>query len=156
MTTRKDFIEPVHAPRPNRWAPAVSCVVWWRGQVVLQQRRDTQQWGLPGGTMEFGESIVDTARREVYEETGLRVVTVDKLVGVYSNPHHVIAYHDGEVRQEFAVVVVCSAEGDQLVTDQESLALMALPVSQITQDRMESRHYQRFCDAMTQLHAVIR
>lgn len=52
--------------------------------------------------MDIGESIAECARREVREETGLDVELLG-IVGIYSDPHHVFAYDDGEVRQEFSI-----------------------------------------------------
>jgi ADP-ribose pyrophosphatase YjhB (NUDIX family) len=52
--------------------------------------------------MEIGESIADAVVREVAEETGL-MVELTGLVGIYTDPGHVMAYDDGEVRQEFSV-----------------------------------------------------
>lgn len=43
------------------------------GRVLLHRRGDNGCWGFPGGVMELGESFEDTARREVFEETGLLV-----------------------------------------------------------------------------------
>ncbi|MDO0950270.1 NUDIX domain-containing protein [Mammaliicoccus sciuri] len=42
-------------------------------QVLLQLRSDNESWGLPGGTMELGESFEEAAIREVYEETNLEI-----------------------------------------------------------------------------------
>ncbi len=55
-----------------------------RQELLLQQRSDNGRWGLPGGFMELEESIEDTARREVWEETGLRLGAME-LFGIYSN-----------------------------------------------------------------------
>lgn len=54
-----------------------------RGEILLQRCGDRNQWGSPGGAMELGESIEETAIREIYEETGLNV-EVEHLIDVYS------------------------------------------------------------------------
>jgi 8-oxo-dGTP pyrophosphatase MutT (NUDIX family) len=57
---------------------------------------------LPGGGQEIGESVAQTAVRETREETGVSV-EVTGIIGVYSDPDHVIEYSDGEVRQQFSL-----------------------------------------------------
>ena len=57
--------------------------------------------------------------REVQEETGLEVEP-EYIVGVYSDPAHVFAYDDGEVRQQFSVCFACSIVGGQVETSDES------------------------------------
>lgn len=56
------------------------------GQIVMIQRRDNGLWALPGGFVDWGESIPTTVRRELLEETGLELVEIRRLVGVYSAP----------------------------------------------------------------------
>src|SRR5687767_2861752 len=75
---------------------SVSAVIFdRRGYVLLQQRSDGGQWGLPGGSMEIGESLHDALAREVREETGL-TVSARRLIGVYSRPElQVVRYPDG-------------------------------------------------------------
>lgn len=63
------------------------------GRVVLIQRRDNGSWGLPGGMVEWGENIHTTVKRELAEETGLNVVRVGRLVGVYSAPDRDRRFH---------------------------------------------------------------
>jgi len=78
--------------------PAVSAVIFdRRGRLLLQQRSDGGQWGLPGGSVEIGESVLDAVAREVHEETGL-IVKVRRLIGVYSAPAlQLVRYPDGNV-----------------------------------------------------------
>ncbi|WP_438835954.1 NUDIX hydrolase [Streptococcus pluranimalium] len=54
------------------------------GKVLLQLRGDKKTWAIPGGAMELGESSLDTAIREFYEETGIEV-QVKRLLNVYTN-----------------------------------------------------------------------
>ncbi|AUW96092.1 MULTISPECIES: NUDIX hydrolase [Streptococcus] len=54
------------------------------GKVLLQLRGDKKTWAIPGGAMELGESSLDTAVREFYEETGIEV-QVKRLLNVYTN-----------------------------------------------------------------------
>jgi 8-oxo-dGTP pyrophosphatase MutT (NUDIX family) len=74
-----------------------------RGRVLLVRRADSGNWTLPGGMQDLGESITQTAVREVREETGLDV-ELTGLIGIYTDPGHVMAYDDGQVRQEFVIL----------------------------------------------------
>ncbi|GAF17010.1 hypothetical protein JCM19046_1481 [Bacillus sp. JCM 19046] len=49
------------------------CVENNQGEILLQKRADSNQWGFPGGALELGESVETCAKREVFEETGLLV-----------------------------------------------------------------------------------
>jgi ADP-ribose pyrophosphatase YjhB (NUDIX family) len=74
------------------------------GRILLVRRTDDGTWCLPGGRMEFGESVSDCARREFVEETGQSVALTD-LLGVYSDPREQThRYPDGTVVQFTAVV----------------------------------------------------
>jgi 8-oxo-dGTP pyrophosphatase MutT (NUDIX family) len=73
-----------------------------QGRILLIHKVDNNRWALPGGGHDAGEYIADTAVREVREETGVEVEVV-KLVGIYTDPRHVMAYDDGEVRQQFSL-----------------------------------------------------
>ena len=65
-----------------------------RQKILLTRRSDNGRWCLPGGQMESGESVTEACEREVREETGLQVRVV-RLLGVYSDPHRLVEYADG-------------------------------------------------------------
>lgn len=68
------------------------------------RRTDSGLYALPGGGHQLGETMTETAIRETREETGV-TIEVTGLIGIYSNPQHVIAFSDGEVRQEFSICI---------------------------------------------------
>lgn len=100
---KTDYLNDPEAPRANALVVAVAVVVRDEsGRVLLIQRSDNGLWALPGGAQDIGESVSQAAVREVAEETGIQV-TLTGISGIYSDPGHVIAYDDGEVRQEFSI-----------------------------------------------------
>lgn len=118
---RVEYHHDPNAPRANRLVPSASAMVVNEvGEILLHRRSDNDLWSIPGGAMEVGESIGQTVVREVKEETGLDV-ELQSLVGIYSDPGHVIAYDDGEVRQQFSVCFVCRILGGEFTTSDESL-----------------------------------
>jgi 8-oxo-dGTP diphosphatase len=70
-------------------------------RVVLVRRRDTGQWALPGGTLEWGETLQACITRELREEAGVNVERLGELSGVYSGPLRDYRFH--------AVTVVVTA-----------------------------------------------
>lgn len=75
-------------------------------EILLMRRSDNQHWGLPGGYVEPGESVVVATEREVREETGYEIC-VGRLVGVYSDPStQVIEYED---RRRVQAINLCFA-----------------------------------------------
>jgi ADP-ribose pyrophosphatase YjhB (NUDIX family) len=112
--------------------PSVSAVIFDRkGRLLLQQRSDGGQWGLPGGSVEIGESVTEAAAREVLEETGL-TVRVRRLIGVYSDPTlQVVRYPDGNVWHYVSVCFECTVKGGELTTCDETLALEYFPLRRL-------------------------
>jgi ADP-ribose pyrophosphatase YjhB (NUDIX family) len=100
--------------------PAASAIIADQaGRILLIRRSDNALWSIPGGVMEVGERIADTVAREVREETGLEIEP-ETIVGIYSNPRHVVEYTNGEVRQQFSICFACRLVGGQLATSHES------------------------------------
>lgn len=143
---RKDYYDDPDAPAPNSIVAAASAIVSnEEGKILVHRRVDNDLWALPGGGMEFGESIADTVVREVYEETGLRV-SPSYVVAVYSDPKHVFEYADGEVRQEFSVCIACELiEGELRISDESREVKFAAP-SEIEKLAMHPRIRARIDD----------
>jgi len=117
---RTDYYNDPNAPKPNSVVPSASAIVTdEHGRILLVKRRDNTLWALPGGGHDIGESIEQTAVREVKEETGLDV-EVTRLVGIYTNPAHIVAFTDGEVRQQFSLCFTTKLRGGELAVDHES------------------------------------
>lgn len=108
---RTDFFDDPEAPRATVIVPGGSSVVVDDdGRYLLQRRKDSGNWALPGGVMDVGETLAAAVVRETREETGYDI-EVTGLLGIYTDPRHVIAYDDGEVRQEFVVALIARVVG---------------------------------------------
>ena len=100
---RIDFHHDPAAPVANSIVPSVTVAVRDQaGRILLVHKIDNDYWALPGGAVDLGESVADAALREVAEETGV-LIELTGLVGIYTDPGHVMAYDDGEVRQQFSI-----------------------------------------------------
>ena len=118
-TVRTDYYYDPNAPKPNSIRPAAAVAIVDGEKLLMLKRSDNKKWTMPGGTLDFGESLTDCAIREVKEESGLDVEIVD-VIGTYTDPNIVVAYSDGEVRQEFTIVYAGKFSGDKVVLDEES------------------------------------
>jgi 8-oxo-dGTP diphosphatase len=63
------------------------------GRLLLIRRADSGRWALPGGTLEWGETLRGAITREVLEETGARVLALGELIGAYSAPGRDPRFH---------------------------------------------------------------
>ena len=88
-------------------------------RILLVQRRDNQQWVMPAGSMELDESILDTCKREVLEETGLQVESAT-LIAIYSDPRYsfVTSYGDPYQMLRFVFRVDSWSGTLQSITDE--------------------------------------
>ena len=144
---RTDYYGDPAAPEPNSLVVATSAVVTDdQGRILLQRRADSGNWALPGGAMEMTESLAGSVVREVAEETGF-TVEITGLVGTYTDPKHVIAYDDGEVRRQFNICYSARIISGELAVSRESTEvrfvgpdeLEALPMHPT--QRLRLRHY---------------
>ncbi|WP_405160488.1 NUDIX domain-containing protein [Nocardia sp. NBC_01499] len=131
MSDRRDYYRDPNAPRANSLVPGGSAlIVDEHGAILMQRRSDSGNWSLPGGTMEIGETLEQCVVRETKEETGLDI-EITGLLGIYTDPDHVIAYTDGEVRQEFNITYYGQVVGGELAVSDESTAVRYLNLGEL-------------------------
>ncbi|MDP6549892.1 MAG: NUDIX domain-containing protein [Dehalococcoidia bacterium] len=114
-------------------------------KLLLTRRSDNGHWCFPGGHMEPGESAIEACAREVEEETGL-IVRVGKLIAVYSSPHRIAEYADGNRFQ--AVVLHFEAEpiGGEVSLSDETTEVGYFSPEEMKTMELEKDHYQRVVD----------
>lgn len=107
------------------------------GRILLQHRTDTNDWGLPGGFMEIGETIEDTARREIFEETGLTVGEL-KLFHIFSGDQMYYEYPNGD---QVYNVIICYYSSDiagEIRLDEESKELRYFDIQSFPENIMKT------------------
>ncbi|WP_433470121.1 NUDIX domain-containing protein [Spirillospora sp. CA-128828] len=139
MSRRYDYFDDPAAPQANSLVPSVNVAVTKdAGELLLIRRTDNGNWALPGGAIDLGESVAQAAIRETREETGIDC-EVTGLVGIYSDPRHVIHYtSNDEVRQEFSIVLTARPVGGRLTPSDESSQVQWIPPDEVrglTMDR---------------------
>ncbi|MCP9949077.1 NUDIX hydrolase [Actinomadura madurae] len=147
MGRRIDYYDDPNAPKANSLVPSVNVVVENdKGEILMIRRTDNDNWALPGGAIDLGESVTQAAIRETKEETGIDV-EITGLVGIYSDPKHVIHYtSNNEVRQEFSVVLTGRIVGGLLRESNESSSVLWTKSSHVTRYRMDSSMRNRVQD----------
>lgn len=132
MPGRIDYHDDPNAPAANSMVPSVNVVVTNEaGEILLIRRSDNDNWALPGGGIEIGESLTQAAIREVKEETGIDC-EITGLVGIYTDPKHIILYtSNGEARQEFSIVLTAFKRGGVPTTSAESIEVSWLSHARI-------------------------
>ncbi|WP_423782928.1 NUDIX hydrolase [Ferrimicrobium acidiphilum] len=147
---RVDYFRDPSAPRANRIVPATSAVVMDTSQRILViLRSDNGLWSIPGGTMDPGESVTQCCLREVKEETGFEI-EITKLVGIYSDPDHVVAYDDGEVRQAFSICFLATISGGALNTSSESPRVSFVTIDELADLHIHPSIMLRINDALAE------
>ncbi|GAA0133949.1 NUDIX hydrolase [Paenibacillus sp. YSY-4.3] len=99
-----------------------SCVLIFNEnrELLLQRRTDTNDWGTIGGALELGESLEETAARELFEETSLTAKSF-KFITILSGKDMYFKYpHGDEIYNVMAIFEAQEIEGSPKVNDNES------------------------------------
>ena len=135
---RIDYYDDPNAPKANSLVPSVNVVVVNdAGEILMIRRTDNDNWAVPGGAIDLGESVAQAAVRETLEESGIEC-EISGIVGIYSDPKHVLLYtSNGEVRQEFSIVLTARPLSGQPTPSSESSEVRWVPVSEVRQYTMD-------------------
>jgi len=105
------------------------------GHILLQKRTDSFDWGTIRGSLELGESFEEAARRELYEEAGLRAKEIKFITNLSGQDFYYKYPHGDEVYNVLAVFEAIEVEGIPTINDDEGLELryfsMAEPIENL-------------------------
>ena len=128
--------------------PSTCAIIWDdTGRVLLTRRSDNGRWCLPGGAHESGESGEECCIRETLEETGLQVRVV-RLVGVYTTPHRITIYADGNRAQFFTLSFEAEAIGGTLGLSDETTEFGYFTPDEVRSMDVLEPHVERIEDAL--------
>jgi 8-oxo-dGTP pyrophosphatase MutT (NUDIX family) len=74
--------------------------------LLLERRTDNGMWGLPGGSLEPGESMEQVARRELFEETGFKAKSLE-LMNIFSGDELYYKYPNGDEVYNVVAAYIC-------------------------------------------------
>ena len=91
--------DPKDAPKTTMPAHlGANAILTCDGKLLLEKRRDSDIWGMPGGGCKKWETGREAIAREVYEELGIRIPKEDfTKLKVYDNPGRIAAFRDGSI-----------------------------------------------------------
>jgi ADP-ribose pyrophosphatase YjhB (NUDIX family) len=117
------------------------------GKIVLIRRRDSGKWALPGGMVNWGQNLKTTVQRELAEETGLELLAIRRLVGIYSEPDRDPRIHS------ICVVIEADVQGTMNINDTleinevQAFEPSAIPIGSLSHDH--DRQLQDYFDGKT-------
>lgn len=121
---------------PILTAGVVLIILNEKKEILLQLRSDFKLWGVIGGGMELGESMEETAKRELEEETGLILDSLE-LVDLVSGKETFRTYPNGDqIYDVTGIYFVKEYHGDLKINDDESLELKWFNINDVPEDKM--------------------
>lgn len=153
---RVDYHDDPDAPEANSLVPSVNVVVVSdAGEILMIRRTDNGNWAVPGGAIDLGESVGQAAVRETREESGIEC-EITGITGIYSDPKHVILYtSNGEVRQEFSIVLTARPLSGQPTPSSESSEVRWVPVSEVREYTMDRSMRLRISDYLARKESPV-
>lgn len=126
--------------RPLILVGALVIVVNENKEILLQQRTSPYGiWGIPGGLMELGESVEETGRRELFEETGI-IIGKMNLIDVFSGSEYFVKCVNGD--EFYSVTTAYYSDeiinGKLINNEEEALELKYFEIDKIPREMVKS------------------
>ncbi|MGQ9708655.1 MAG: NUDIX domain-containing protein [bacterium] len=123
---------------------AVDCIILVDGKVVLIKRRNEPKgWALPGGFVNYGETVEQAVRREIREETGLKLTDLTQF-RVYSDPRRDPRWHC------ISVVFVARGIGNVTAGD-DADDILLVDLEKVAEMNLVFDHHQILADYLQTL-----
>jgi len=126
MKQAKFYFQNPNAPKPNKPNHiGATIMINYDGKVLLESRKDSDRWAFIGGGLLINETLLECAKRETFEETGIVLLDEDiEFCKMYDDPSIIISYPDGNIiRNMMAVYKTTLKESPDLVCSEESREL---------------------------------
>ena len=140
----------------GRLGVGCSAAVFEGGKLLLVRRADNGLWTVPGGYMEPGECLTEACAREVMEEAGIQV-RVGRLIAVYTSPHVLLEYPDGNSFQLVMLHFLAERIGGELSPSEETTDVAYFAREEIKQMELSGLTRMRIDDSFTDsVEALVR
>ena len=123
-------------------------------KVLLVRRTDNDKWAVPGGYMEAGENFSEACKREVWEETGLKV-TIKRLIGIYTSPNVLLEYPDGNKWQLVVLHFEAEFVEGELTPSEETIEFGFFSLAEINQLDINGLDKKRVFDGFANTQSAL-
>lgn len=111
--------------------PSVTCLIVDNNErILLQERADTKDWSIPGGFIDPNETVRKSLKREMLEETNLKIIN-PTLLGIYSGSDENIIYPNGDKCASVRSVFIATEFKGRIKHNQESISLKFFSISNL-------------------------
>lgn len=142
------------APKPNRPNHiGATILIHYDGKVLLESRKDSDRWAFIGGGLLLDETLLECAKRETFEETGILLADENiTLCKLYDDPSIIISYPDGNIiRNMMAVYETTLKEKPKLVCSEESRELRFFSKEELRSVKIVETHMAILKDYFTKV-----
>ena len=126
------------------------------GQILLQERTDRDKWGLPGGCQDLGEDLRNTAVREAFEETGIKLDPNEiELIDTLSGESRKNSYPNGDIvynNTSLYLADVSMEDASNLKGDSETKRLRFFSPEEVPENLMDADLIKSYISYMNKRH----